>query len=190
MNTNNQIDPCWKKDFPIRQSAEHEISRRQFTRFFGVASLTLLAGVCVASVTRRFFPAQTKQIPPLAVAKIDELKIGGYKLFRYPTEESRCILMRLGPEKYVALSQSCTHLQCPVHFQADTKKMFCPCHNGFFSAEDGRVLSGPPPRPLPRYPVEIRDGQIWVWPSKTTNIPATVRAKPAQPSIQKERASL
>jgi Rieske Fe-S protein len=26
----------------------------------------------------------------------------------------------------------------------------CPCHQGFFSVEDGAVLQGPPSRPLPR----------------------------------------
>jgi Rieske Fe-S protein len=34
----------------------------------------------------------------------------------------------------------------------------CPCHHGYFSAKDGSVLQGPPPRPLPRILLE-RHGQ-------------------------------
>jgi Rieske Fe-S protein len=29
-------------------------------------------------------------------------------------------------------------------------------------APDGQVVGGPPPRPLPRYPVEVREGQVFV----------------------------
>ena len=40
--------------------------------------------------------------------------------------------------------------------------MDCPCHEGNFDALTGAVLDGPPPRPLGRIDVEIRDDeQIW-----------------------------
>lgn len=46
-----------------------------------------------------------------------------------------------------------------------TRRFYCPCHEGPFSAEDGRVLARPPPKPLPRHPVEIRGGEVWVKPA-------------------------
>jgi Rieske Fe-S protein len=93
---------------------------------------------------------------------MNELAVGSSKLFRDPKTDAPCILIRLSEELYVAYSQSCTHLMCPVHFDGKKNQLICPCHEGFFNAEDGRVLAGPPPRSLPRFPVEIRDGQIWV----------------------------
>lgn len=78
-----------------------------------------------------------------------------------------CTAPPLGENEFAAYSQSCTHLMCPVHFQPETRRLVCPCHEGYFSAIDGRVLAGPPPRPLPRYPVELRDGQGWVNPPAT-----------------------
>lgn len=99
------------------------------------------------------------------IAHVEELPVGGHKLFRYPSEEHPCILVRLGEREFAAYSQSCTHLMCPVNYQHEKKQFYCPCHEGFFSAQDGRVLAGPPPRPLPRYPVEIRNHEIWVTPA-------------------------
>jgi Rieske Fe-S protein len=46
-----------------------------------------------------------------------------------------------------AMSATCTHLGCQVQWNAKEKKFRCPCHGGVYAA-DGRVLEGPPPRPL------------------------------------------
>lgn len=136
-------------------------SRREFTKLLGSA---LFASASVAAA--RHFPstADAKMENVSAVAKDGEIPVGGYKLFRYPTKDDPCILVRLAAERYAAFSQSCTHLTCPVHFQADKKQFYCPCHEGYFSAEDGGVLAGPPRRPLPMYSVEIREGEIWIGP--------------------------
>ncbi len=152
--------PDWKTNFPIRQTAEHEVSRRQFCKIACGSALAVGAGWFARD---KLFPvpAGTK---PLLVARVTDLPVGGAKLFAYPTEHHPAILVRLGENEYAAYSQSCTHLQCPVNYQHAKKQFFCPCHEGYFSAEDGRVLAGPPPRALPRYPVEIRDGEIWITP--------------------------
>ena len=104
---------------------------------------------------------------PVEVATVNELPVGGYKLFKYPTPDHPCILVHLdGPPGYVAFSQSCTHLMCPVYFDGPMKQFVCPCHEGFFDATDGSVIAGPPRRPLPRYEVAVKDGKIWVGPGQ------------------------
>ena len=149
MNTDSKAD----------RYAGPKSSRREFAKFLGCA---VLAGAGVAAARPLFPIANLKAIPPKAVAQANEIPIGGYKLFRYPTKNDPCILVRLETERYVAYSQSCTHLMCPIHFQPEKRQFYCPCHEGFFNAEDGSVLAGPPRRPLPRYAVEIREGQVWV----------------------------
>ena len=47
-------------------------------------------------------------------------------------------------------SATCTHLNCTVSYQPAENRIFCACHNGVYST-DGRVLSGPPPRPLRQF---------------------------------------
>ena len=62
---------------------------------------------------------------------------------------------------FIAMSNICTHLSCRVRWIAQQEQFFCPCHNGIF-AKDGRVLGGPPPRPLDRYEVKVEDGQLFI----------------------------
>jgi Rieske Fe-S protein len=153
--------PTWKENYPVRQSAEHAVTRRQFAKFACCSAVALGAGMLLKD---KLF-SSPKPTVPLLVARLDEVPVGGSKLFQYPTPDNPCILVRLAEDRWAAFSQSCTHLTCPVHFKAETRQLVCPCHEGFFSAEDGRVLAGPPPRPLPTYPVEVRDGNVWVKPA-------------------------
>ena len=52
-----------------------------------------------------------------------------------------------------ALSATCTHLGCRVSWNAASDHFECPCHKGAYD-RDGRVVSGPPPAPLP--PLQAR----------------------------------
>lgn len=52
-----------------------------------------------------------------------------------------------------ALSATCTHLGCQVRWDRDAKRFKCPCHGGAYDAQ-GRVIAGPPPRPLD--PIDVR----------------------------------
>jgi len=62
---------------------------------------------------------------------------------------------------FIAMSNICTHLGCRVRWISDREEFFCPCHNGVFDKE-GKVVSGPPPRPLDRYEVKVEDEQLMV----------------------------
>ena len=54
-----------------------------------------------------------------------------------------------------ALSAVCTHLDCTVQFKPDTSQLWCACHNGLYDLA-GNVVSGPPPRSLERFTVNLR----------------------------------
>ena len=153
--------PHWKSNFPIRQSDEHAISRRQFAKVACCSAVAVGAGWMSRDKILPLPPATE----PKLVARVSEIPVGGSRLFRYPTEEHPAILVRLAENEFAAYSQACTHLMCPVHYQHERRQFYCPCHEGFFSAADGRVLAGPPRRALPRYPVELRHGEIWIIPA-------------------------
>jgi len=76
-------------------------------------------------------------------------------------------LQRNGEREFIAFSIDCTHLGCPVRWVAESQLFMCPCHGGVYY-KDGKVAAGPPPRPLSRYPVRLRDGQVEI---KTAPLP-------------------
>jgi Rieske Fe-S protein len=73
----------------------------------------------------------------------------------------KVLLMEQPDGELLAISTVCTHLGCSVFFQETPGQFHCPCHNGLFDAQ-GNPVSGPPERPLPRYPVTVRDGKVFV----------------------------
>ncbi len=75
------------------------------------------------------------------------------------TARTAAWLRRVSEDEVVAFSIHCTHLGCPVRWLPDAELFMCPCHGGVFY-RDGRVASGPPPRPLVRYPARIRGGVV------------------------------
>ncbi len=68
-------------------------------------------------------------------------------------------LRRERGQEFVAFSAYCTHIGCPVRWMPDANLFLCPCHGGAFY-QDGAVASGPPPEPLFRHTVRVRDGQV------------------------------
>ncbi len=54
----------------------------------------------------------------------------------------------------------CTHVGCPINWSPQADRFFSPCHGGVFD-RDGRVLAGPPPRPLDRYEWKIENGVLY-----------------------------
>jgi Rieske Fe-S protein len=151
--------PLWRDEFPIRTADERYVTRRQFSRFLVLTSLGMFVGNLwiLLRTWRRREPAST---PRVVVARMGEIPVGGVKLFRYPGSDEACLLLRTGEDAYVAYSQKCTHLSCAVYYARDRNRLECPCHEGYFAIEDGRVLQGPPPRPLPRVLLERRGADL------------------------------
>jgi Rieske Fe-S protein len=98
---------------------------------------------------------------PVRIARVTEVPVGGVTLFHYPTPDDPCLLLRLSANRFVAYSQKCTHLSCPVVYKAADWRLRCPCHEGVFAVEDGRALAGPPKRPLSRVTLALRGEEIW-----------------------------
>jgi nitrite reductase/ring-hydroxylating ferredoxin subunit len=157
--TGSSQKPLWSEEFSIQASEDKYVLRRQLTKFLVLTSFGMLAGnawIWAKSLLRRETPA----LPPMRIAGASELAVGDVKLFAYPGPDDHGILVRLSADKFVAYSQKCTHLSCAVYYSKTNNRIECPCHEGYFSVEDGRVLQGPPPRPLPRIEIERRGNDL------------------------------
>jgi Rieske Fe-S protein len=158
----SQVKANWKRDFPVPVKEDSHVRRRDFTRFLGLASIGFVSSSFALAFRKLWLKATSRPSAGVRVADVNEIAIGGYKLFRYPTPDDPCILLRLDSDRFAAFNQSCTHLSCPVHFDSETMQLQCPCHKGSFNAEDGRPVAGPPRRALPSLSVSVRKRDVWV----------------------------
>lgn len=69
-------------------------------------------------------------------------------------------VLKKGENDFVVYHIHCTHVGCPVHWNDKAQRFFSPCHGGVFDI-DGRVLTGPPPRPLDRYEAKVQEGVLY-----------------------------
>ena len=67
----------------------------------------------------------------------------------------------LGGEDFIVFSRTCTHLGCNVRWSDGKKQFLCPCHGGVYDA-DGKVIEGPPPKPLTHLQTKIESGILYV----------------------------
>ncbi len=67
------------------------------------------------------------------------------------------------PGEFVAVSNRCAHLGCPVRFVEAAGNFICPCHGGVYDFQ-GKRIGGPPVRPLDRFQTRIEKGQLQIGP--------------------------
>jgi Rieske Fe-S protein len=128
----------------------------------------LLGTGLLASAASFLYPILKYLVPPklpdlggdtVLAAHISELKPNTAKTFRFGTRPG--ILVETAAGEYRAMSATCTHLGCTVQYRPDLREIWCPCHNGMYDL-NGRNISGPPPRPLEAFQVQVRGDDIFV----------------------------
>lgn len=128
----------------------------------------LLGGGFTASVAAFIYPVIRFMNPPeLPEAAVNEVSAGTVAEFPVNTGKivkfgSRPVLLiRPAEDEWRAFAGTCTHLDCTVQYREDLRQVWCACHNGLYDL-NGRVVSGPPPRPLEPYTVRLRGDEVVV----------------------------
>jgi len=114
------------------------------------------------------FPRHTgkRKIMHVYICATDDLPVLGVKQFfmDYPlhgrTVTKKIFIVNTDTEPY-ALSGVCTHLGCLVNWQRSAQRFRCPCHQGQYDIA-GQVISGPPPAPLQRLALHIKNDKVFV----------------------------
>ena len=137
------------------------LSRRGFlkwlNRIFVAAGATAVFGPIIAY----FYPPNLEEMPsePVLVGPLAEMPEGSSKMVRFGRYPALVIHTPTGLRAYSAV---CTHFACLVKWDEALGQIVCPCHEGFFSADNGAVISGPPPTPLDPLYVAVVNEQIYV----------------------------
>jgi Rieske Fe-S protein len=66
-------------------------------------------------------------------------------------------------DEFIAISNRCAHLGCPVRYFPSAGNFICPCHGGVYDFE-GKVSGGPPVRPLDRFQTRVVEDELQVGP--------------------------
>ncbi len=131
------------------------------------AGLAAAYGTLGAFAVRFLYPARGPRREWRFVSELARLQPGQSLSYRTPTGE-RVAIARHGTSgdasDFAALSSTCPHLGCQVHWEPQNTRFFCPCHNGVFDPQ-GRALSGPPAdegQSLPRYALKVEGGLLYI----------------------------
>lgn len=119
-----------------------------------------------ASIISFIYPAIKFMSPPAVpeaavneadAGKVQDLKPNSAKIVKFGSRP--VLLIRVSEAEWRAYEATCTHLNCTVQYQEATHQIWCACHNGFYDL-NGKVVSGPPPRPLEQYNVHVRGEDV------------------------------
>jgi menaquinol-cytochrome c reductase iron-sulfur subunit len=99
----------------------------------------------------------TKMVPNSPVEMVFRRnRVDGWRIL---SEKSTAWAVKLDSGEIIAFAPQCTHLGCAYHLDDAKKQFLCPCHTSVFSI-DGKVISGPAPRPLDRFDAKVQNNKL------------------------------
>ena len=136
-------------------------ARRSLLRWLLGGGLTASVASFLYTVIRFMNPPEVSEavVNEASAAKVQDFAVNTGKIVKFGSRP--VLLIRSGETEWRAFSGTCTHLDCTVQYQAPNRQIWCACHNGFYDM-NGRVVSGPPPRPLEEFAVHIRGDEVIV----------------------------
>lgn len=112
--------------------------------------------------------AQQAQNGPIKLSVEDQAKLDKEHSVIVRAGAGRILVFEDATQTLRAMSAKCTHEGCTVQYVPGESLIWCACHNGRFDFT-GKVLSGPPPRPLDCYSAQrTSDGAVIVQLGKRT----------------------
>ena len=137
------------------------LSRRTFLQYLLKGGFLALFGATLYPIAKYLYPPKGVEasVSSVAAATVGELATNTAKIFRFGNRPG--ILINTPQGELKAFSAVCTHLNCTVQYDKDDSIIWCACHNGKYDL-NGQVISGPPPRPLDAYHVNVRGEEVIV----------------------------
>ena len=139
------------------------VTRRRMIRWLLSFSVVSTLGGVLTPVVGYLWPparAQSSQGGRTLVGAVTDFPVNSGQVVSVNDEP--VIIVNTEAGGIEAYSAICTHLGCITYWHEQRTVIQCPCHDGRFNPLNGAVISGPPPRPLPTYDLEIVEGQVYV----------------------------
>jgi len=138
-------------------------TRRSFLDFLLGASGMVWLGSVLYPVMRYLKPLpHAGPGGPTRLTKEEVARLEKDQFVIIPVGGKRVLVLLNAAREILAVDAKCTHEGCTVQFLPRESAIWCACHNARFDL-DGRVVAGPPPRPLPKYTTErLEDGGVLI----------------------------
>ena len=139
----------------IPTAATTDFDRRTFLDVLLTVGFVSTAAAIAYPVVRFLIPPASGEPATQSVVagRAAALKPNSAAIFRFGGKPG--IVVRTEDGEVRAFNAVCTHLDCTVQFRPDISQFWCACHNGMYDL-GGNVVSGPPPRALERFTVNLR----------------------------------
>jgi Rieske Fe-S protein len=136
-------------------------SRRGFVNFLMGGGFGAMAVWMLYPVVRFLIPPKSGEPTSVTLPwKPAEVKASSGRIFKFGSQPG--ILVKTPAGEMRAFAATCTHLNCTVQYREEKQDIWCACHNGIYDL-NGKNVSGPPPRPLDPYKVQVAaDGKMLV----------------------------
>lgn len=147
--------------YAVGQNEGNTVGRRGFINvFLSVTGLAWLGSI-LYPVFRYLNPPDLPEanISSLKVGKLDDIAFNSGQIVKFG--RTPVLLLRDSEGELRALHAVCTHLDCIVQYQPEKEVIWCACHGGVYDTY-GKNISGPPPRPLEPFAVNIVNGEVFV----------------------------
>jgi len=139
-----------------------EKTRRDFLNILLSGGFIAWIGAVVYPLISYLKPPQVEvvKVNSVNIGKVTEMDKDSGKIIKFGNDP--VIVIRLADGEFRAFSASCTHLDCIVQYRQDYGQIYCACHNGRYDLH-GRNISGPPPAPLAKYEIAIKNDEVTVY---------------------------
>ncbi len=136
-------------------------SKRDFLKYVLGGSLFVWLGTILYPVLSYLKPPNQPEaeVSSVKVGKLSDIEKDSGTIVKFGNKP--VILLRSAAGDLRAFSATCTHLDCTVQYRKDLGLIWCACHNGKYDV-NGRNVSGPPPRPLDEYKVNIQGEEVFI----------------------------
>ena len=156
-----------------KKVAAQEVSRRTFFTYVNVAIGAFIAALLGIPIIGAAI------LPALAKTKGSVVSAGSLNDFQVEqpknvsvsittsdgwitSKEDRGIwVVKHSESEFTVFNGRCVHLGCAYNWYPAQKEFICPCHGGTYTIT-GKVVAGPPPRPLDTLPWKIQQGNLIV----------------------------
>jgi menaquinol-cytochrome c reductase iron-sulfur subunit len=155
------------------ETSESLLTRRHLLMLVSVAAGGLATAIVALPMVGFLIAPLFRRQPPVwrDVGDLDKFPIGETSKVTFEDSsslvwggndsETAAWLRRIDAQTFEAFAVDCTHLGCPVRWEASAELFMCPCHGGVYY-KNGDVAAGPPPHALQQFPVRILNNSVQV----------------------------